>query len=458
MPLYFGGAGSFHIKYRQPSEQERTTALAVSEPRDKKRKIDQKQPDERDSNVSERSLPPDTVFPSPLVLPGHELALNPDYPPQPVQDWFDNEYRNKATAERETIYVAAPPKVPKGLSYVNKWMIPSNAAIREVSTQLRQNRGYAPTPPPTIEDVLDYLRAFYHGMEVKLLKDPALEWMAYDSSQKPRKSKKNGAITPSPDCIALSNGKELIRIQSRPSPDGHFRGQLNQNHLLEVAIDILPADAYALLMVVHHDLYEDDDDDFCCGRAYGGSRVAVVSTARYRPELDGRQKIDLEHVWPASHCGGYVGRFFTNKTPAGPPKDKQHCRNALEYHPGSAIAAAVVAHGELPAPSSPDELSALWLGRICKTGAHEIGHCFCMDHCVYYACSMQGSAHITEDHRQPPYLCPVDLSKVLRTTGADGIERYEALLRFCDRWPQDRMFTAYGAWIRAVLGRHGSSS
>jgi hypothetical protein len=101
-----------------------------------------------------------------------------------------------------------------------------------------------------------------------------------------------------------------------------------------------------------------------------------VSTARYRPELDAKQEIDREHVWPASHCGRYVGRFFTNKTPAGPPPDKKHCHNTLEYHPGSAVAAAVVAHNELPSPSTPAELSNLWLGRICKTASHELGHCF----------------------------------------------------------------------------------
>ena len=71
---------------------------------------------------------------------------------------------------------------------------------------------------------------------------------------------------------------------------------------------------------------------------------------------------------------------------------------------------------------------------------------------------MQGTAHITEDHRQPPYLCPVDLSKVLQATSADEKERYKALLKFCDSWEQDRMFAAYGAWIRMVLGHCELSS
>src|SRR6202035_5293660 len=42
------------------------------------------------------------------------------------------------------------------------------------------------------------------------------------------------------------------------------------------------------------------------GRAYGGSRVAVVSTSRYNPVLDCVQDIDRQHSWPASHCESYI--------------------------------------------------------------------------------------------------------------------------------------------------------
>ena len=75
-----------------------------------------------------------------------------------------------------------------------------------------------------------------------------------------------------------------------------------------------------------------------------------------------------------------------------------------------------------------------------------------MDHCVYYACVMQATASLPEDVRQPPYLCPVDLAKMLRATGADEGERYEALLAFCGRHEGGAAgwFTAFQAWI---LGR-----
>jgi archaemetzincin len=37
--------------------------------------------------------------------------------------------------------------------------------------------------------------------------------------------------------------------------------QLNLNDLLDAAIEILPADAYALIMLVEHDMFEDEDDE-----------------------------------------------------------------------------------------------------------------------------------------------------------------------------------------------------
>jgi archaemetzincin len=452
--LLFRSVDTVKFKYRPPPKRQRLDALRVSQPAQKKRKTDHGNHPELDGKTTKAAevvLPPETIFPAPMTVPDDELALDPKYPPQPVQEWLDADYRNHVTAGRNVIYVAAPPRIPKGLSHVNKWTIPATAPASQESNAAPLEGNVSSTPLPSIGNVIEYLQAFYHGLEVKLLKDPALEWVAWESSGKPSKSKKGRKDSRIPDCIGLLTGKEMIRVQSRPSPDGVFSGQLNQNHLLEVAIDIVPKDAYALLMVLHHDLYEDEDDDFCCGRAYGGSRVAVVSTARYRPELDAKQKIDLAHVWPASHCARYVGSFFSNKTPATAVEDKDHPLNALQRHPGSAIAAAVGAHNKLPTPSSPSELSALWLGRICKTASHEIGHCFGMDHCVYWACSLQGTSHITEDHRQPPYLCPVDLAKVLRATGADEVERYKALMKFCDKWKGDRMFAAYGAWIRSLL-------
>lgn len=170
-------------------------------------------------------------------------------------------------------------------------------------------------------------------------------------------------------------------IRTRPSRDKIFSGQLNLNDLLDVAISILPRDAYALLMLTDHDLNEDEEDDFCCGRAYGGSRVAVVSTARYNPTLDERQHVETEHAWPASHCQTHID------TCCELPAKNTKARTGLSQV-SSAMHSAVATFSSFASPKSELELSTLWLSRLCKTASHELGHCFGLDHCVYYACIM----------------------------------------------------------------------
>jgi archaemetzincin len=64
---------------------------------------------------------------------------------------------------------------------------------------------------------------------------------------------------------------------------------------------------------------------------------------------------------------------------------------------------------------------------------------------------MQSSASLAEDARQPLYLCPVDLAKLLHATGADAIDRYAALLAFCKDQGHSAMFAAFEAWLRARI-------
>jgi len=82
----------------------------------------------------------------------------------------------------------------------------------------------------------------------------------------------------------------VLRVRV-PSLDGLCPRQLHVSDILDACLDVLPADAFAILCVASDDIYDQGDDDvdenlFTCGRAYGGSRIACVSSARYRPGLD----------------------------------------------------------------------------------------------------------------------------------------------------------------------------
>ncbi|KAF4222159.1 hypothetical protein CNMCM8980_008559 [Aspergillus fumigatiaffinis] len=212
-----------------------------------------------------------TIFPAPLVLPGDDLALDPGYPPQSFREWLVEEDRNEVTSDRKTVYVVAPPEYDEDAYFAQAWTSPR---VGKTQHQL-----VAPSP----EDIVGYLAAFYHGVPVKLLRVSDFRFVPWDGQESKT----------SPRLIGLAVSNECIGIRTRACPDKVYPRQLNLDDLLDVAISILPKDAYALCLLVNHDLYEDAEDTFVCGRAYGGSRVAVVSSARYCPTLDKVQSLLL---------------------------------------------------------------------------------------------------------------------------------------------------------------------
>jgi archaemetzincin len=432
------------VKYKQPSLEQRIAATTPS---------GTLKPKVEDSNAK-RDAKSCGTFPAPLILPNDDLALDPTYPAQSLRGWIREKDRNKVVSEQRTIYLAAPPTLDEDVNFVKGWTSPGG-----------QHSG-AKIKQPDPQHVLAYLKAFYHGLPVKMLPKTVFNFTAQvDDLADMANGKKT---SPNRKTVGLSTGTEsgCKGIRYRPTPDGLFPHQLNLDDLLDAAIWALPADAYALLLLVEHDLYEDEEDEFVCGRAYGGSRVAVISTARYHPVLDSVQGIEREHAWPASHCEEYLQSCLNAASTDNRRKKTKSSTKAKavividddstsdELEDISPMQAAVSAHSALPSLEvSPSTalLSGLWLGRVCRTVSHELGHCFGMDHCVYYACSMQGSASIVEDARQPPYLCPVDSAKLLRATEGDVKERYTAIVKFCGEHKDVHLFAAYGAWIRARL-------
>ncbi|KAF1983685.1 hypothetical protein K402DRAFT_396430 [Aulographum hederae CBS 113979] len=447
--------------FRRPDSHERVAAAEFEPPTlSEKRKQNGKNP----------PIPVlSSTFPAPLVLPDDDLALDPEYPPQSLIEWRDEEARNAVTKQRGVLYISGPPTIESTVEFIRAW---SQPILSERQAEI---------PHPKTQDIADYLSVFYPGMPVKLLPPDTFEFTAW-----------NATTRKTPRYIGLNHvpSKTITRIRTHASHDTLFLRQINLNDILDAAISALPNDAYALVVIVEQDMYEDADDDFACGRAYGGSRVAVVSGARYHPGLDEVQGVERMHGWPASHCRGYVDECsdaYTSVSETSKQKKKKQKKTA----PGnveevqkpnlppasnpqtntSPMHAALLAHNSLsPSPSStpsPITLSHLWLSRLAKTASHELGHCFGIDHCVYYACIMQGTASMVEDARQPPYLCPVDLRKVLKAVevgrrSAGGKEMSiaereeewcEGMLGFCMRMGEggENAFGAFAAWLRGRI-------
>jgi archaemetzincin len=398
------------------------------------------------------------------VLPGDELCYEPKYGPQSVRSWRGEKERNRLDVWQESgergvgrrvVYVVGPPGVGEGLGE-ERWVVgdglrtgPGGKGKGKAKGKGKKGWGGGVVPEPVVEDVLDYLAAFYHPLPVKIWASK-LRFVPWDAEG-------NG--------LALDLGRgdgTVVQVRTRkPSPDGVFEGQLSLDDLLDGLIDVLPEDAHSVVMLTRQDLYESEDDDFCCGRAYGGSRVAVVSMARYRPGTEGEMD-DEAHRWPAAHCAEFVSRFCDDHGDG----EVVACIDPSE---GAATAMRAACNA---AAHIKQDAAALWLSRVRRTAVHELGHCFGMDHCVYFACIMQGTASLGEDERQPPFLCPVDLSKLClamveagfvdtklkqpRLATSSGrldvaqwqIARYEALQRSVARFRDvDRMSSGFTAWL-----------
>ncbi|KAH8695284.1 hypothetical protein BGW36DRAFT_382438 [Talaromyces proteolyticus] len=404
------------------------------------------QPKEVEIQVCKVTEELSAAFPGPLVLPHDDLTWDPKSPPQSFRSWLNLPQRNRPTSKRKTIYVATAPEISSGVDFMHSWISPQIRATKRSS----KNKGQVTSElkAPESSELIDYIASFYHGFVVKTFPTP-LRFIAWDETE-------YGKHTSTPEFVGLAADDMSVRIRARPSPDGVFKGQLNLDDLLDAARDILPSDAYSIVLIMNHDMYESQEDDFCCGRAYGGSRISVISMARYHPILDDYWSIDPAHVWPASHCEEYVNNL------CGESK-KSTLREKGAMSPTAPFRRAVDAAARIKNNSSVEYYRGIWFSRVARTAVHELGHCFGIAHCVYYACSMQGTAGIAEDLRQPPYLCPICLSKITHAAVIELLgrtdskkedyvrERYEALAQVCDTRKHIGLFAGYGAWLRARI-------
>ncbi|KAL6862238.1 hypothetical protein J3F83DRAFT_762571 [Trichoderma novae-zelandiae] len=370
------------------------------------------------------------TFPGPLVLPDDDLAEDPEWPSQDVGEWRDEEERNPVTPERKTIYIVPSPSVTPEVSKMQTWSVCSTQTATE-------KHDMQAAEPPAVDDLMEYLSAFFHGMPVKRFKPP-FQWRKWD--------KYDGALLGSPNTqrrIGLRTpGRRLFGIRCRASPDGASPMQVNLDDILDALAENIPADAHSIVMLLDLDLYEGDGDVFTAGRAYGGSRIAAVSLFRDQPLC---APPDDAHAWPASHCADYVDELCLEASSQPPARKKAKVQpssrrirtgasgpldKAIEaVQTAAAAAAAEAASGGIPRPARPDAAAAAataqWLGRTAVTMAHELCHCLGLDHCTYFACAMQGCGSVAEAQRQPPYVCPVCLEKICSAIGEGVVDGWE---------------------------------
>lgn len=163
------------------------------------------------------------------------------------------------------------------------------------------------------------------------------------------------------------------------------RQQILTTDILNLLKKDLPAGAFCLMAITMEDLYPHPTWNFVFGQASFRERVGVYSFARYDPAFYGEER--------------------------------------------------------------RKDYKKLILWRSCKVLAHEIGHQFGIEHCIFYHCVMNGSNHLQKSDARPQHLCPVDLRKLYYSTGFGLEERYKKLQNFYE----ERGFEKEANWVKERL-------
>lgn len=237
---------------------------------------------------------------------------------------------------------------------------------------------------PGFSSLVEYVSLFY-GLSVKVMDGLQLECNK-GNIQLVQTSKEGSGESD------RMNGQSLQRFTSlRPRSHtiecrhhlstGHM--QLQVSSILTTLKRYVPKDALFVMALTMHDLYDETPDLFVAGMAAGSHRVGVFSFFRYDPTLS-----FSEEFW-------------------------------YDIHKSKTVAL--------------DIRKRLVLQHSCKLVVHEMAHLLGVDHCIFYECCMNGSGHLTEDFRQPMFLCPVDLHKLQTLCGFDVIERYRKMAVFFEK-------------------------
>jgi archaemetzincin len=98
-------------------------------------------------------------------------------------------------------------------------------------------------------------------------------------------------------------------------------------------------------------------------------------------------------------------------------------------------------------PGAGEDAFRLALLRTLKTSIHETGHMFSLQHCVHFACVMNGSNHLQESDAHPAAFCPQCLAKLAHATGADPGRHLAACAEFARA---NGLQNEYDFWRRSI--------
>lgn len=262
-----------------------------------------------------------------------------------------------------------------------------------------------PNHGPTLDGLAGWMSAFF-AKDVQILDFVTLQPLAQDAARK--RAAKNKILWKSKTRHSRLSGRicdESGRYQT------HVDGLLSE--LLTMKEDETDgncdlSDAFTVVGVTMCDLYSCAADLFVAGMAAGGSKVAVLSFARYHPML----KMCPE-IWQSY---GYITKS-SNYSYFEDNKRRPHT-------------SAEAPSQESMASSARSE----FFRRAGKLLIHEMCHVYGIDHCIHYHCLMNGTAHLVEDFASPCHICCVCLRKLQFRLGFDIIARYEALREVYSRF------------------------
>jgi len=88
--------------------------------------------------------------------------------------------------------------------------------------------------------------------------------------------------------------------------------------------------------------------------------------------------------------------------------------------------------------------------RTIKTGTHEVGHIFSIEHCILNECLMNGANSQEESDRKPLTCCPECMAKICWATRASPIHRFEKLIKFCKDYGFNNEARIYKKFVSAL--------